>query len=102
MACAAYCSIVPAVDPKALIALSTVRSTKPSENCSGGAISADWLALISNPSTSLASRPASSSASAIASPAKSDAVRPYTFPISVMPSPAIAAVVCPLSANYTV
>ena len=68
---AAYWSIVAAVDPNALITLSSVRSSARARTEASGAISVEWLALISSPSMSSRSSPASSSASAIASAAKS-------------------------------
>ena len=73
---AAYWSIVVAVEPNAFIALISVRSVSPSENCNVGAISLEWLPLISSPSISSARNPASSRARAVASAAKSLAVRP--------------------------
>ena len=73
---AAHWSMAPALDPYALMALISVRSSRPRDICSIGAISGEWLALTSRPSRSTFSNPASSSASAIACAARSVTVRP--------------------------
>jgi hypothetical protein len=76
IACAAYCSIAPAVEPAAFMAFTSVKSSSPSDICSIGTMSAEEFALINNPSTSETDSPASSSASAIASAAKCVRLRP--------------------------
>src|ERR1700691_3421023 len=91
MAWAAWVTITPAVAPNALTSAS--RSSSPSASTLARLTPTSWLMpwLTSSPSTSRSRRPASATASRTASAARLVAERPYTFPSSVIPSPAIAA-----------